>query len=92
MPLLLPNKESRIFRRSYRSARCALLVVATFFLIRENIEHFFLSILTFSLTGIKDNPAAKIRDIIATGATPLLGKLRKGVPPALTELLRCLTS
>jgi DNA polymerase (family 10) len=39
------------------------------------------------LPGIGDDLAAKIRDIIATGATPLLSKLRKRVPPALTELL-----
>jgi len=32
--------------------------------------------------------AAKIQDIVATGTTPLLGKLRQDLPPTLTELLR----
>lgn len=39
------------------------------------------------LPGIGVDLAAKIRDIVETGTTPLLGKLRKHVPPALTELL-----
>lgn len=40
------------------------------------------------LSGIGEDLAAKISDIVATGSTPLLGKLRKRVPPELTELLR----
>jgi DNA polymerase (family 10) len=43
--------------------------------------------LIFSLPCLEDDLAAKIRDIIATGSTPLLSKLRKRIPPALTELL-----
>jgi DNA polymerase (family X) len=39
------------------------------------------------LPGIGEDLAAKIQEIIETGTTPLLGKLRKKVPPALTELL-----
>jgi DNA polymerase (family 10) len=39
------------------------------------------------LPGIGEDLAAKIQEIVATGTTPLLGKLRKKVPPALTELL-----
>jgi DNA polymerase (family 10) len=39
------------------------------------------------LPGIGKDLAAKIQDIVDTGTTPLLGKLRKQVPPALTELL-----
>lgn len=39
------------------------------------------------LPGIGTDLAAKIQDIVATGTTSLLGKLRKRVPPALTELL-----
>lgn len=40
-----------------------------------------------ALPGIGNNLAAKIHEIVDTGTTPLLGKLRKRVPPALTELL-----
>jgi DNA polymerase (family 10) len=40
-----------------------------------------------ALPGIGEDLAAKIQEIIQTGTTPLLGKLRKKVPPALTELL-----
>jgi DNA polymerase (family 10) len=39
------------------------------------------------LPGIGTDLAAKIAEIVATGTTPLLGKLCKRVPPALTELL-----
>jgi len=39
------------------------------------------------LPGIGEDLAAKIQEIVETGTTPLLGKLRKKVPPALTELL-----
>jgi DNA polymerase (family 10) len=40
-----------------------------------------------ALPGIGDDLAAKMQEIVETGTTPLLGKLRKKVPPALTELL-----
>lgn len=40
-----------------------------------------------ALPGIGEDLAAKIQEIVETGTTPLLGKLRKKVPPALTELL-----
>lgn len=40
-----------------------------------------------ALPGIGEDLAAKIQEIVATGTTSLLGKLRKKVPPALTELL-----
>ncbi len=40
-----------------------------------------------ALPGIGEDLAAKMQEIVATGTTPLLGKLRKKVPPALTELL-----
>jgi DNA polymerase (family 10) len=41
-----------------------------------------------ALPGIGDDLAAKIREIVATGSCGLLGKLRKEMPPAITELLR----
>ena len=39
------------------------------------------------LPGIGEDLAAKIQDIVETGTTLLFGKLRKKIPPALTELL-----
>ena len=39
------------------------------------------------LPGIGIDLAAKMEEIVATGTTPLLSKLRKRVPPTLTELL-----
>lgn len=39
------------------------------------------------LPGIGVDLAAKLAEIVATGTTPLLSKLRKRVPPTLTELL-----
>jgi DNA polymerase (family 10) len=40
-----------------------------------------------ALPGIGADLAAKIQEIVETGTTPLRGKLRKKIPPALTELL-----
>ncbi|HXG21708.1 MAG TPA: DNA polymerase/3'-5' exonuclease PolX [Methylomirabilota bacterium] len=40
-----------------------------------------------ALPGIGADLAAKMQEIVETGTTPLLGKLRKKIPPALTELL-----
>jgi DNA polymerase (family 10) len=40
-----------------------------------------------ALPEIGEDLAAQIQEIVETGTTPLLGKLRKKVPPALTELL-----
>lgn len=40
------------------------------------------------LPGIGEDLAHKITDLIETGTTPLLDKLRKELPPALTEFLR----
>jgi DNA polymerase (family 10) len=40
------------------------------------------------LPGIGDDLAAKIREIVETGKSALLERLRKQVPPAVTELLR----
>ena len=40
------------------------------------------------LPGIGDDLAAKIQEIVATGQCKALEKLRKQVPPSITELLK----
>lgn len=80
---LLELGEANPFRvRAYRSAarvigdlnRDVVAMVST----GENLSE---------LPGVGDDLAGKIREIVATGSSPLLRQLRKQTPPVLTHLL-----